>query len=475
MKKPAVSIIIVNYNSRHLIKDCLDSVLNTNYPQDKFEVIVVDNDSQDDSVEFIKKNYPQIKLIEGKENLGFTGGNNLGLKHSNGKYIALLNVDTRVDPNWLQELVATASKKSVGIVSPKILYHLPFVELSIKSKTTPKLNVYKNTDSFSPLGVIVENIVCQTEELSNQVLYSEGFYSPNKAYYQSRWTNGFGKLLLPFAGKKQETYSISIHGHPHSHNTQIPLTLSINGREVIVDNIYSRQVKQYKIIVNRKDVEKKFIWLVQNAGNVVFNNGLSRDRGSVIKRNKAELKEFYDYNDNLYYQRETKLLSMCGAGCLIKRSLIDQIGLFNNTYFMYYEDVDFSLRAWRMGWNIVYQPKSVIYHKHKSLTKTKSTKFLISMIEKNHLYLLLTHFPLSTFLISLTFFLLKLSLFNIVVKTFKIFNYYGRYKKNFEVKLEGMQLAFNEIIKNIYQIYQVRITYLKQQKRGFAQMQKMLY
>ncbi|MDR6720364.1 glycosyltransferase family 2 protein [Paenibacillus sp. 2003] len=98
------SIIIVNYNTRQLTLDCLDSVyaFNTSY---SYEVIVVDNASHDDSVQAIRKVYPQVHLIANKDNTGFAVANNQGMKVANGRYILLLNSDTVVQPDTLQTMV----------------------------------------------------------------------------------------------------------------------------------------------------------------------------------------------------------------------------------------------------------------------------------------------------------------------------------------------------------------------------------
>ena len=87
------SIIIINYNTRVLIKQCLQSVFEKTQDID-FEVIVVDNASHDGLQEMLKKEFPQVKLIESSENLGFGKANNLGAKHASGKYLFLLNPDT---------------------------------------------------------------------------------------------------------------------------------------------------------------------------------------------------------------------------------------------------------------------------------------------------------------------------------------------------------------------------------------------
>lgn len=88
-----VSVIIVNYNTKSLLKDCLRSIF-THTHNCKYEIIVVDNASTDNSQEDITSEFPSVRWIQSNRNLGFGGGNNLGVKEAQGKYILLLNPDT---------------------------------------------------------------------------------------------------------------------------------------------------------------------------------------------------------------------------------------------------------------------------------------------------------------------------------------------------------------------------------------------
>ncbi|MFC2159565.1 glycosyltransferase [Actinomycetota bacterium] len=102
---PLITISIVNLNGQKYLKDCLESINNLNYPQEKIEIVVVDNGSSDNSVEFLKANYSVVKIIKNKKNIGFARANNQAAEIARGEYIAFLNNDTKVDKNWLIELL----------------------------------------------------------------------------------------------------------------------------------------------------------------------------------------------------------------------------------------------------------------------------------------------------------------------------------------------------------------------------------
>jgi len=122
-QRPLISIIVLNYNDKIFVNSCLESVLNSNYSN--FEVIFVDNASTDGSSETVRKNFGsdrRIHIVRNSKNLGFASGNNVGLRFARGKYIVFLNVDTLVDPQWLEELSKVMEKDSkVGVAQSKLL------------------------------------------------------------------------------------------------------------------------------------------------------------------------------------------------------------------------------------------------------------------------------------------------------------------------------------------------------------------
>jgi GT2 family glycosyltransferase len=122
---PKVSIVLLNLNGYQDTRDCLISLQQVRYPN--FRAIVVDNGSSDDSFQRLQKEFPEAHLIRSEENLGFCGGNNLGIEsalENRADYVLLLNNDTVVDPDFLNELVQTGeSDRRIGILGPKIFYY----------------------------------------------------------------------------------------------------------------------------------------------------------------------------------------------------------------------------------------------------------------------------------------------------------------------------------------------------------------
>ncbi|MBX3164402.1 MAG: glycosyltransferase family 2 protein [Bacteroidetes bacterium] len=119
--KPEISIIIVSYKVRDLILKCLQTVFESE-KKSEIEVIVIDNNSSDDSVSEIKKHFPQVILLENKHNVGFSEANNQGLRMANGIFIFLLNPDTEISPNTLNLLEEHLQKNpKTKIVAPRLL------------------------------------------------------------------------------------------------------------------------------------------------------------------------------------------------------------------------------------------------------------------------------------------------------------------------------------------------------------------
>jgi len=118
---PLVSIIIVHCKGRQLLVNCLESVFEQAYRA--YEIILIDNGSMDGSVDFVRQDYPQIKIIPSQSNIGFTRAVNMGIKQSQGTFVALLNDDAIADKGWLSSLVEAILKdERIGSCASKQMY-----------------------------------------------------------------------------------------------------------------------------------------------------------------------------------------------------------------------------------------------------------------------------------------------------------------------------------------------------------------
>lgn len=115
-----ISVVVVNWNGKPLLADCLSSLRSQTFPD--FEVVVVDNGSMDGSGEWIRENFPDFKLVQLDENRGFAGGNNAGISQSRGEWIALLNNDAAARPDWLERLhAAVEGQEAVGLAASQVI------------------------------------------------------------------------------------------------------------------------------------------------------------------------------------------------------------------------------------------------------------------------------------------------------------------------------------------------------------------
>jgi GT2 family glycosyltransferase len=246
-------VVIVNWNGKHLLGECLDSLLAQNVGG--IEIILVDNGSQDGSAEYVLERYHDVRVVSLPENIGFAGGNNAGIRAASGKYIAILNNDTKVDPNWLMNLLreAEASPSVVGMWASKILS-------------------YDKPD--------------------------------------------------------------------------------------IIDNV----------------------------GLLMYPDGLGRGKG------RLEV-------DGGQYDRTGEAFFPSGCAGLYRRKMLDEIGLFDEEFFAYADDVDLGLRARLAGWQCIYVPSAKVYHKY-SASSSAHSPFKAFLVERNRILVLLKYYPIEMIVIS---------------------------------------------------------------------------
>ena len=261
MTQPLISVVIVNWNGKHLLTECLDSLRAQDV--EDVEVVLVDNGSDDGSASFVRERFPVINVLSLPENRGFAGGNNAGIGAAAGKYIALLNNDTKADPAWLANLLreAEAAPPDVGMWAGKIL-------------------------SYDNPGII------------------------------------------------------------------------------------------------------------DNVGLLLYPDGLGRGKGRLEK-------------DRGQYDLPGEALFPSGCAGLYRKEMLDEIGLFDEEFFAYADDVDIGLRARLAGWKCVYVPSARVYHKYSSSSSAYSP-FKAFLVERNRIWVLLKYYPVEMILASPFFTLLRL-------------------------------------------------------------------
>ena len=227
--QPLVDVIVLNWNARLYLPECLSSLLASSYFNNTINL--VDNDSDDDSVAYVSRHFPNVNIIEAGENIGFARGNNLGLRQTNAPFVVLLNPDVFVTPAWLEKIIMPLQQSAdVGIVGSKLYY---------------------------PDGQTIQ--------------HAGGYLTPPRA--------------LP--------------GH-------------------------------------------------YGVGEV--------DAG------------LYDGQRDVEY--------VIGAAMALRRDMLDQIGLLDETFFLYFEDADLCYRARAAGYRVIYEPKAVAIHMESATTVKGSPDYL---------------------------------------------------------------------------------------------------
>ena len=240
------SVIIPNYNGQRFLPVCFESLKNQSHKN--FEIILVDNNSTDDSIVFTKRYYPQVKIIKIKNNGGFALAVNAGIKKSTGELIALLNNDTKVDRNWLKEMKKVADQ------------------------------------------------------------------CPSVDFFASKMLDFYDHTIIDSCG----------------------ICLTWSGRS--------------------------------------FNN-------------------FMTEKDCAKCQKDAYVFGACAGAAVYRKEIFDQVGLFDEDFFMYVEDVDFSFRAQLMGFRCLYVSGAKVYHIGSASSGGKQNPLSFKLCARNRWYLIYKNFP----------------------------------------------------------------------------------
>jgi len=353
-----VSILIVNHNGRHHLPELLSSIAEQTYRN--FEIILVDNASSDGSLEMLRSDYPEVKVVALSENVGFAEANNIAAEEAIGDYLLLLNNDMRVETNLLAALVGCLeSDPSIGAVGPKIRFWQPFVPIDI----------YLSTGSAAFLDI---------EELErsspsyNKFFFSLGFSEPimEDGVVVRRLTRT-ARLWVPADSTRQHLFL-----RIRAEHAKTSVTIRI-GRATSKHALVSTDWIIIDAQVGSDITEPQ--WILNNAGSEVTSTGIVRDRG-------------FGQPDNGDFDRTEFTTALCGCAMLIRRSVLDDNEpIFAGKLFAYFEDTDLSLRIVRKGYKLAYCPGGVVYHKHAS-TRGEDSSFFKFYVYRNRILFYALHF-----------------------------------------------------------------------------------
>lgn len=365
---PFISIVVLNYYGEKVISNVIDSLESQNYPKERFEIIVVDNNSKDNSLNILKgmvTRFSNLRLISLNENLGFSKGNNIGIREAKGEYVALLNNDCVVKKNWLKELLRTALKDpKIFATSPKILLYQKYYQLN--------LNLNYSAESFY-------SYVSKTDlyKFGGKRLYFNTYCAKDTLYAQVPYD--------PVSDTEIEV-EIALHTKKKEPSKQIP-DIPENIKVLSVKTLKKDIIIKLKIALDAKNSLSK----IQNAGIIPFQDGYARDIGAIV-RDKTQ---YYEYDEG-QYNKELEIYAFCGAAVLMNKKILEEIGYLDETFFMYYEDVELSERARIRGYKVVYSPRAEVRHIH-ALSSKEGSPFFTYHVERGRLLHVFYNFPFKIF------------------------------------------------------------------------------
>ena len=311
---PKISIIIVNYNGKELLQKCLESLFKTDY--ENFEVILVDNNSTDGSIEFVTKNYPKIIVIKLDSNKGFAEPNNVGAKIAKGEHLLFLNNDTVTSSNFISEMVKVLQKDEQVAICQSLLLRpngdvdssgdfIDKIGIVYNSKT--KIDQIKEVSSargacmmirkkiFDKLGGFDEKFFFSFEDVDlgwrSWILGYKVVIAPNSIVYHSVGkTSSKLKSEAAFHGLKNQLAMKITKFEPKfvfrslllfffvygSREIKIWLDYKIKGSTTMTSTDYEDRIAQNPSL---KTVIKSISWILNNIGYL-------RDKHNYVNKNR---------------------------------------------------------------------------------------------------------------------------------------------------------------------------------------------
>jgi GT2 family glycosyltransferase len=360
--RPSVRVVVLNYDGGELTLRCLASLLAHPPARATQEIVLVDNASVDGIVWQVRKQMPEVRVIESLDNLGFAGGCNLGMGDpAEVDYVALLNNDAYVEDDWISPLVEELEQHPrVGAACPKILFADRFFEIGVETAA-------RTTSGGDPreLGLRLTAVEVDGTEIGDDLAFDERWWlrEPGEAdELWRRWSKGDAIFRIPAdrAGRTLTVWAAALD--------EGTVTFVVDGRRVAAE-VGPRQ----------RRIELPFpttvLDVVNNVGSSLFTGGYGGDRGFLE-------------SDRGQFEDDVEVFAWCGGAVLLRTAYLREIGRFDERLFLYYEDTDLSWRGRLRGWTYRYVPTSVVRHEHAATSGGEESAVFRFHVDRNRLLVL---------------------------------------------------------------------------------------
>lgn len=361
-----VRVIVVNYNGGSMTIDCLRTILDSDWPPDAMEIVLVDNASTDGVAARVSTELPRVTVIRSDKNLGFAGGVNLGLRGlppSTG-YVGLINNDATVPREWLRPLArALASGTRTGAACPKVVLADVYEEVRISGSPVRPAWSDGRRVTARVAGARIDG-----EDVLPRLRFVRGFFGPEFTPARDdppfQWASGNARLLVPVV--------------PGSVTRELCLSAPRRVRIVLQTERAEQTV----------EVDANPTWftlpepgepfdVINNVGCELGPDGYARDRG-YLERDEGQ------------YDQAEEVFAWYGGAALLPASYIRSVGVFDDGLFAYYEDVELAWRGQQAGWHYITAPEAVVRHRHMA-TSSASARLALYFNERNRLLVLARH------------------------------------------------------------------------------------
>jgi GT2 family glycosyltransferase len=363
---PFVRLVVLNWNGRDHLARCLDALCALDWPADRLDLVVVDNASTDGS-DGLVEGYPRVRLVRNDHNGGFVA-NNLALRELDGvDYVGLVNADSFVEPGWLAALVAgIEADDRLGAVSARMVFADRFVEVEIASPT------------FSPpgpdprdLGVMVSGVRVDGVDRWRDAQVAERAWGiehrPDGNTFQ--WTSDHATVRVPVGDGARLPDRVEVELSAETRKS-----VTVRSGDAAATVVVGSEPAWHAVPAAGPCID-----VVQNAGSVIIEGGYGADRGFLEP-------------DAGQYDAPAEVFAWCGGSVLLRPAYLADVGLFDDDFFLYYEDTDLSWRGRSRGWRYRYVPDARARHVHAASTGEGSPVFQ-HYVERNRLLMLVKNAP----------------------------------------------------------------------------------